>query len=241
LSLINEALQKAQAQDAQRSGAAAPLTAAVYQPASTTRRNTAKRGRIVTGVAMFGIVAVLATGGFGLFSARQAVAPQPAAARSIFDEPQPLVKNVPPPATASVPAAPREPKPEAAPPTPVAAAPTAPQPPPVAEPNRPQTIDLFADSVYATRPLPVDTEMPPSKPSAPPEVEAKFDPQTTSIPVVGKIKLNAIVRSPNGARAMINSTIVGVGDNIGPAEVVLIEAKRVKLRVDGKTYSLQMP
>jgi len=55
-----------------------------------------------------------------------------------------------------------------------------------------------------------------------------------------KLRLQSVVTGPAGKRAMINSTVVGVGDTVGPFTVAKIEPRRVILTAEGETFILEI-
>jgi hypothetical protein len=55
-----------------------------------------------------------------------------------------------------------------------------------------------------------------------------------------KYKLSAILRHSDGASAVINGSVVGVGQSVGEAKVVDIGRFGVDLEIDGKRFTIRM-
>jgi hypothetical protein len=113
---------------------------------------------------------------------------------------------------------------------------------PVSVPKEP-AIAAPAESAVATNPpvvspAPASSEPHPEKPTAP---AAAVQPKavtraTTEEPKIdpSQFKVSTIMATPNGARAVINGRVVGVGQEIDRAIVIAIDARDVELEISGR-------
>jgi hypothetical protein len=90
----------------------------------------------------------------------------------------------------------------------------------------------------AVSPVPVSPEPRPEKPTPPaaavqPKAVARV---TTEEPRIdpSQFKVSTIMATPNGARAVINGRVVGVGQEVDRATVIAIDARDVELEISGR-------
>lgn len=67
-----------------------------------------------------------------------------------------------------------------------------------------------------------------TKPAKPPKIEPP------------RFKVSAIVSSPDGASAIINGALIGVGETVGGAKVLRITRTAVELELDGKRLTIRL-
>ena len=247
MSLINEALKRAEAEKSQHLAEVPPLPPLVAVPRARLHLPARRWPTAQVGLLAAALVAISITG-YVLLKSYAAGVPQEAAAApvqvaSLTSSPS-AIAGVPRPALPG-----RAEAPGAAPtpvPTPAARAKES------AGPDRAQALrDAFAaraeDAMEIQRlavlsadasarhaaPAPVPTAAPPSQPApaakpAEPEDDA------------ARFKVSSIMVGPKSATAIINGRIVGVGDVIGQAKVLRITPSTVDLDVSGRRVQVGM-
>ncbi len=80
----------------------------------------------------------------------------------------------------------------------------------------------------------------PTRPPSAAEVRAFFGEGTDSVDARESLQLQSILVSNQRRSAIINDRRVSIGDRIGNAEVIAIDADRVRLRRDGAELNLTL-
>ncbi len=241
MSLINEALKRAEAEKSQHLAEVPPLPPLVAVPRARLHLPARRWPTAQVGLLAAALVAISITG-YVLLKSYAAGVPQEAAAAPV------QVASL-----TSSPSVPRPASPGRAEPTSAVPAPTpAARAKESAGPDRAQALrDAFAaraeDAMEIQRlavlnadasarhaaPAPVPTAAPPSQPApaakpAEPEDDA------------ARFKVSSIMVGPKSATAIINGRIVGVGDVIGQAKVLRITPRAVDLEVSGRRVQVGM-
>jgi len=243
MSLINEALKRAEAEKTQHLADVPPLPPLVAVSHARPRGETRRWPTVQVGLLAAALIAG-SIAGYVLLKSYVAGVPQEAAAAPV----QVASLTPSPTAVASVPrpASPGRAEAPATAPTPAAHIKES------AGPDRAQALrDAFAaraeDALEIQRlavlsadasarhaaPAPVPTAAPPSQPApaakpAEPEDDA------------ARFKVSSIMVGPRAATAIINGRVVGVGDYLGQAKVLKITPRAVDLEVSGRRVQVGM-
>ena len=243
MSLINEALKRAEAEKTQHLADVPPLPPLVAVSHARPRGETRRWPTVQVGLLAAALVAG-SIAGYVLLKSYVAGVPQEAAAASV--QVAALTPSPIPAAGVPRPASPGRAEAPATAPTPAAHIKES------AGPDRAQALrDAFAaraeDALEIQRlavlsadasarhaaPAPVPTAAPPSQPApaakpAEPEDDA------------ARFKVSSIMVGPRAATAIINGRVVGVGDYLGQAKVLKITPRAVDLEVSGRRVQVGM-
>lgn len=230
MSLINEALQKIRAQEARQTGTGV----GVPFPFAPVRRSGVGIGILIVSAVTLLIAISIGIGTWIMVAGRR-----PNSSRLVANAtpvPAPTIPNAS--VSVSLPSnAPANPR-SAAPALPSPVAPTLARPsvPTLPQPN-PSTLPRqdAPNLSHSNAPTPPSAEAPPRP------VVTQIDVQTLEVPGMGKVRLAGVARSTVGSRAILNNTIVCVGDQWGDVAITEIHDRRVVVKVNGKSFTLRMP
>jgi len=226
MSLINEALKRAEAEKAGRKGNLSAVSSISPLP---TPKQASKSSPLVAAVVAAGVVAALA-GAVGTFHGLSALGLEKAQATVAHQ-----ADNNSPCKTADRPATPAGPKaldkPQAEP------APSSQAPSPANHADKPSPQE--ASQARGTQQKSGQTEVKSTTKNARPLPVDKSAPSPTSSGKSG-YTLSGIMHGPAGNMALINGRLVRKGQSIGNARLVEITEYTVLLEVDGKQFTLRM-
>jgi hypothetical protein len=232
VSLINEALKRAEAEKLGRSlsGEVLPPPPPIAEdPEVSPKKRPRPRMKLLLPIL---VCAAVAGGGFAAFrklSGRGQATPQPAAASPVKVAPSVPVQPVTPRKAVKV-----------SPETELAIARTIEALRYYTPPPRPDAAELPATAPAQPQTTPASPAVAATTQKAETASAPALKPKPATVIDESKYKLTGILRNADGGAAVINGSVVQVGQSVGGAKVVDIGRFSVELEVDGRRFTIRM-